>query len=339
MSPTTSSRSSAAPPCTATRGRLVLRADGGDGVGAGHVGRCLALAEAWERAGGSSMLVVTAGAADHARRMATTVELAVVDVVPGSRADAEATAAIGEGAWLVVDGYRFHAEARPSGEHVLAIDDFGHGGGGRAEVLLDQNLGASAHHYAGRPHDRLLLGPTFALLRDATPERVPSLGEPRRVLLSVGGEASAAVVRHVRHVVAALSGRGLQFDVMGGVRGDDLPASEGLRVHGFIADPGPLLAGADLAVAAAGSSVYALCRYGVPSVVIPFHDNQEPIAAAFAAAGAALTPVDASDPDTTVALVEQLLADASRREQLGAAGARLVDGQGAARVVDAMQRS
>lgn len=337
MSPTTSSRSSAALVPRAEVGRLCLRADGGGGVGAGHVGRCLALAEAWERAGGTAVLVLTDEAAAHARHMGASVEVAVVDVDPGTPEDAEATAAIGEGGWLVVDGYRFGSWPSPTGEHVLALDDFGHGGGGPAELILDQNLGATAEAYASRPHERLLLGPSFALLRGGeSAARSRRRGAPRRVVLPVGGEANEAVLRHVGEVVRALDRRGLALDVVGGVHSGDLPAVDGLRVHGFVADPNDLLASADLAVAVAGSTVYALCRHGVPSVVIPFHDNQVPIAEAFAAAGVALTPTEPAEPAATVALVERLLDDDVERERLGAAAARLVDGHGAARVVDAV---
>ena len=67
-----------------SRRPLVLRADGGGGVGAGHVGRCIVLAEAWRRAGGDAHLVLTPTAAAHAEQMQTTVPVALIDVEPGS---------------------------------------------------------------------------------------------------------------------------------------------------------------------------------------------------------------------------------------------------------------
>lgn len=320
--------------------RLVLRADGGDRVGAGHVGRCLALAEAWVRTGGDALLAVTASAAAQARRMSPNVDLAILDVETGSPEDAAATTRLSAGGWLVIDGYRFDRAARPSGRGVLVIDDFGHGGRLDAEVVLDQNLGASPHCYAGRPPEaRLLLGPSFALLRGGPRPVVDRTGEPRTVLVSVGGEPTDTVLVHVTAVVDALVGAGLHVDVIGGLSADDLPPAAGLTVHGFLADPAALVDGADLAVAAAGSSVYSLCRSGTPSVVVPFHDNQVPIAAEFHRAGVALTPDDPREPAGTIALVERLVADDALRARLGAAAARLVDGHGADRVVAELRRS
>lgn len=339
MSPTTSSRSSAALVDARPRrpDHLVLRADGGDGVGSGHVGRCLALAEAWERAGGYALLVLTPAAARAAEALGCTVAVSVLDVPPGSPADADRTDALADGAWLVVDGYRF--SGLPRSGPVLVLDDFGHGAGGDATVLLDQNLRAAADHYAGRHVGRLLLGPSYALLRAMPVVPADRSAPPVRAVVAVGGEPSALVLGHVRVVIEALVADGVGVDVIGGAGPVDLPDLEGLVVHGFVADPAPLLARADVAVAAAGSTVYSLCRHGVPSVVIAFHANQAPIARAFAAASVALTPAVPDDPDESVALVRRLLGDPGLRTRLGAAGAALVDGRGADRVVAALREA
>lgn len=323
-----------------TGDRLVLRADGGAGVGAGHVARCLALAEAWQDAGGDALLAVDAAAADHARRMSPTVDLAVLDVEPGTAEDARTTTSLSAGAWLVIDGYRFSTPARPGGERVLVIDDFGHGGRMDASIILDQNLGGGAACYRGRrAGTRLLLGPAYALLRGDRPVVAERPAGPATILVSVGGEPLPPVLDHFRAVVAALMADGTRVEVIGGASPDDLPVGPEVAVHGFLDDPGAVIARADVAVAAAGSTLYALCRAGVPAVVVPFHTNQEPIARSFHAAGAAVTPADPTDPGRTIALLRQLLVDDERRRRLGSAAAALVDGGGAARVVAELRRS
>ncbi len=311
-------------------------------MGAGHVARCLTLAEAWQDAGGDALLAVDRSAAEHARRMSPAVDLAVLDVEPGTAEDARTTTSLSDGAWLVLDGYRFATPARPTGERVLVIDDFGHGGRADASIILDQNLGTSADRYRSRPAGtRLLLGPAYALLRRDRPvvgARVAARGAtPMTVLVSVGGEPSPAVLDHFGTVVGALAADGVRIDVIGGASPDDLPSGPGVTVHGFLDDPGPVIARADLAVAAAGSTVYALCLSRVPAVIVPFHANQEPIARSFHDAGAALTPAMPSDARETIALLRQLLVDDDRRHRLGATAGALVDGGGAARVVAEMR--
>lgn len=316
----------------------MLRADGGDGVGAGHVARCLTLAEAWQDAGGDALLAVDASAAEHARRMSPAVDLAVLDVEPGTAEDARTTTSLSDGAWLVVDGYRFATPARPTGERVLVIDDFGHGGRADASIILDQNLGAGADCYRSRPAGtRLLLGPAYALLRRGRPVVEARGSAPATVLVSVGGEPAPPVLDHFGTVVGALAADGVRIDVIGGASPDDLPSGPGVTVHGFLDDPGPVISRADLAVAAAGSTVYALCLSRVPAVIVPFHANQEPIARSFHDAGAALTPTMPSDARETIALLRQLLVDDDRRHRLGATAGALVDGGGAARVVAEMR--
>ena len=318
------------PPDLPPPGRLVLRADGGEGVGAGHVARCLALAEAWVAAGGSAELAVTPGGAVHARRLGASVPVRELDVDAGTPDDIAATADLG-GGWLVLDGYRFGPGYRPADGRLLVVDDHAHGRAGAADVLLDQNLGARAEDYPAVGDARLLLGPTYALLRAGAIRVGPRTDDPRRVVVNTGGEPSAAVLDAVRAVTAALAAEGLAVDVIGGADATQIDAVPGVTVHGFVANPEPLLVEADLAVTPAGSTVYGLCRAGIPAVVAAFHDNQERIATALADAGAAVTVPP--DPEALVDGVRVLIRDGERRARIAAAAGRLVDGAGADRVV------
>lgn len=327
------------PPEPSAPRRLVLRADGGGRVGAGHVGRCVALAEAWVRAGGDAVLALTPAAAVHAEAMATSIPIEVLDVDPGSGADAEATAALSEDDWLVVDGYRFGTDLRPSGDHVVHIADRGHGPGGTAAIVLDQNLGARADDYLPEvPGRAVLLGPHYALLRSGPVVANAVEATPRRAVVALGGAPEPGVVAHLDHAIEALVVAGLEVDVLGGDGPGPAPAARpGVTVHGFVADPDAVLVRADLAVSPAGSTVYALCARGIPAVVVAFHDNQEAIAEALAAAGAALSsPPD--DPEATGTLLGKLVGDRELRVALATSAARLVDGRGAERVVTELRR-
>src|SRR5262245_45193605 len=93
---------------------LALRTEAGPGIGAGHLARCLALAEAWIARAGTAVIAIPAVASPWDRRLAE----AGVDVVdPGDLPDAAA--------WYVADGYRLtstHAELRSRGR-LLVVDD------------------------------------------------------------------------------------------------------------------------------------------------------------------------------------------------------------------------
>ena len=166
----------------------------------------------------------------------------MLDVAPGSRADAEATAhSLSDDGWLVVDGYRFHALPACRGG-VLVIDDFGHGGAGD---------GAAARPEPGR-HRRALPGPTGApaasralpCARSCAGRRPAADRTPTHGPAAVGGEPTDAVLRHVAEVAHALAAgaSGRRHRRRDARR--ELPAlPDGLRVHGSC--PTRATAGAD----------------------------------------------------------------------------------------------
>src|SRR5215831_4393154 len=100
--------------------RLVLRAASGDGVGTGHLARCLALAQAWIDAGGLAALD-SPGAPVHWRDRYLAEGVATIDGAAGAPTSDD---------WVVFDGYGFPPQgavrARQAGAHVLIVDDHGH---------------------------------------------------------------------------------------------------------------------------------------------------------------------------------------------------------------------
>src|SRR5262249_32858596 len=97
--------------------------------------------------------------------------------------------------WLVLDGYHFDAAyqqaIRAAGYRLLVIDDMAHLPQYYADVLLNQNMHATALHYHCNPEATLLLGSCYALLRPEFPawrgrqRSVPEVA--RKVLVTMGG--------------------------------------------------------------------------------------------------------------------------------------------------------
>jgi spore coat polysaccharide biosynthesis predicted glycosyltransferase SpsG/RimJ/RimL family protein N-acetyltransferase len=296
---------------------LVLRADGGPGIGWGHLGRCLALAQAW-RDGGGEVALVAEQIPDSWRDRYRTEGVRIEQ--PGAPPP--------HAAWVVLDGYQLGASAqrwaRSAGAQVAVIDDHGTSGASDADIVVDQNLGASASAYAALPSTaRLLVGPSYALLRRdvlaarAAHEIAPDVA---RLAVALGGAAPSDLVATVDAALADAR----------------LAAIEPVRLRGQ-ADVGALLATCDLAIAAAGSTSLELLAIGVPAVVLPIVDNQMPVARALADHDAAVVLRPSAAAEEIAAAASVLAGDLDARQQLSATGRALVDGFGARRVVAAMR--
>ena len=300
---------------------LGVIADYGD-VGFGHLARSLAVIQEWRARGGAARLH-TAGALPDgwARRLADEG----VSIVPLDVAQAKADA------WLL-DGYRLdpNLQSKVRNRGVVAVvDDHGIVGRYDADLIIDQNLGASAQDYRARTDGaELLLGPRFALLRReivrARPSAPPDRREqPRRLLVALGGQPPADLRDLVEPVIHEAMAWGLEAD----------------RLEGITNVSGPLGA-ATLALSAAGSTSWELCAFGIPAVIVAAAPNQRRIARQLGRVGAA---VDGGDLGTTsseilVAALRSLVDDPSTRMTQCRVGRGLVDGAGARRVVDALLR-
>src|SRR2546422_2792229 len=143
-------------------------------MGTGHIMRCLALAQAWQDAGGQPVFAMTESLpALDARLEAERFSIEHLDAAPGSDSDAQQTAQLAgrlSAHWVVLDGYHFdecyERSVKKHGPQLLVMDDYGHGPHTEADLLVNQNLHANGSVYVGpNEHRRLLLGPGYALLR------------------------------------------------------------------------------------------------------------------------------------------------------------------------------
>jgi spore coat polysaccharide biosynthesis predicted glycosyltransferase SpsG len=157
-----------------TAATLILRADGGPGIGGGHIMRWLALAQAWSETGGRAAFCAAALAPSLQQRLVDEgFGCTTLDATAGSNADVEATLATAKSLGarvIVIDGYQFpvefHQRLRDAGLKIAAIDDNGEIGRYTDDLVINQNRHASATLYAQRAgHTRLLLGTEYALLR------------------------------------------------------------------------------------------------------------------------------------------------------------------------------
>lgn len=322
--------------------RVAFLTHGGPAIGLGHVTRCLSLARALAAAGARVVFLVGQEA-----RVTSAVEAGGFDAVEtdwesAGTAARDLVAALRPEA-LIVDSYAVSAALldmlRPLVGQLVAIDDLADR---PLPVHAVVNGGIDAEHLeyrGGLPETVYLLGPRYALLDPAyaaAPER-RSRASVERVLVTLGGGLHPAALRAV--VQAALSLGTAAVDVpvgpFAGKGTADAIQDARVVIHRGVSALRSLMLAADVAISGAGMTLYELAATATPAVSLTMAPNQRPNAAAFQRAGAALAAGATDHPDlcaTVTGHLGRLAADAELREKLGAAGRRLVDGQGASRV-------
>jgi UDP-2,4-diacetamido-2,4,6-trideoxy-beta-L-altropyranose hydrolase len=320
-------------------------------MGAGHVMRCLALAQGWKRSGGHAVFVMASSMpALHKRLQDEGLPVIRLDVAAGVAADADRTVqtARQEGAeWVVVDGYQFDADyqrrVKDAGLRLLVIDDYGHASHYAADLVLNQNPHARAEQYARRePGTRLLLGTRFALLREqfrawqVWHRENPDVA--RKILITFGGTDPD---NSTGRVLDALRGIDLEIRVVVGAahmqRACLASMVAGLPDATLITDASnmpELMAWADMAVTAGGSTCLELAFMGVPALAFVTASNQVESVSALDARGAVID-MGRSEALSAPRLQETVVAlagDSQRRSAMSRSGRELVDGFGSERV-------
>jgi UDP-2,4-diacetamido-2,4,6-trideoxy-beta-L-altropyranose hydrolase len=340
---------------------LLIRADADTRMGTGHVMRCLALAQAWQDSGGRVRLAAASlTPALEARLRQEGIAVERWDVAPGSEADAaRLSQAIVQlrAPWVVVDGYQFTSEyqraVKSAGGKLLVIDDYGHASPYMADLVLNQNVHAAKALYRQRePATRLLLGPSYALLRREfwswrTWQRViPPVA--RRLLVTLGGSDPDNVTLRVIEAVAELDLDGLETIVVVGGSNPHVTALEAaaggcrtaMRLVTDVTDMPHWMTWADAAVTAAGGTLWELAMLAVPSLTLILADNQEP-AARYLDEHGIFSTLDwgpRATPGLIAGKLSHLLQSGDLRQQCSRKAAALVDGGGVFRVVEAMRR-
>lgn len=339
--------------------RVAIRADASAAMGAGHVMRCLALAQALAEAG-AQVTFLSRSLPGDLNGIASECGFAVtvLEGMPNwnDAVDARASAATLDEPvdWLIVDHYGLDAAwervLRDRAKRILAIDDLAdreHD----CDVLVDQNLIADMEdRYTEKtpPACLRLLGPRYAMLREefrlARAQTSTRRGSLRRVLVHFGGGDASAVTRSAVTALAKLDRADLHVDVVAppAMAGADTIRSACAALprgvlHGHVRDMAVLMSAADLALGASGTSTWERCCVALPALTVALVEHQAPVAAAVAKAGAAEFLGRAEDVDASRwAERIEAIADPDRLRALSGRAFALVDGEGVYRIAKTM---
>lgn len=333
--------------------RLIVRADAGPAIGTGHVMRSLALATGWIVLGGTATLVsrcLPPALRTQAAELGVGVEDLEAEIDTPTRWLARPAGAV------VIDGWAFDtaylSEVALTGVPLLVVDDKVDRVHYPGALLLNPNLPADPARYAGRTEARLLLGPHYAPLRRAFRDRRHSREQPpvaRSLLVLMGGadpDGYSAIALRAATDAAVELGKGTIVRLVVGGANPRLPelratataCATDVEIHHDVRDMAALMADADLAISAAGSTIWELCCMGVPAVVGSLNDSETPSATHLDALGAAvdLGPFSSVNAVRIRHALVELGRDQRRRHLLSEAARNLVDGRGVDRILGAI---
>lgn len=325
-----------------------FRVDGGPTIGLGHVGRVAALAAEAARRGFRCRFALNDDAT--ARAFVASRGFGDVVTVPLSLAAEVAflTDAVG-GAPLVTDlrgkDPAFYRALREAGVWACAVDDMGEAL--VAPLVVNGGAAEPPPRYEELwPPQRFLLGPAYVPLPPAYADEPPAADDAgrTRLLITFGGSDADDYAARALEALDELEPPDVDL-VLGPAypyvaRTRELAAQSRHRVdvHAPARDMLPLYRRARVALAAGGITQYELLSCGVPTVSIPHVAREEAECAAFAKRGAVVTydVAELRPGGAVIGEVRRLWEDENRRREMAAAGRALVDGRGAARVLDAI---
>jgi UDP-2,4-diacetamido-2,4,6-trideoxy-beta-L-altropyranose hydrolase len=340
---------------------LVIRADASTQIGSGHVMRCLALAEAWQDQGGAVVFVSELPAGVRMRLETEGISVYPLNAEAGSQEDANQVIEVAQGLntrYITVDGYNFGAEyqkwLKDAGFRLLVLDDNGHADHYYADIVLNQNTHAHESLYPSRePYTRLLLGTRYALLRREFwawrdwQRDIPEVA--RKVLVTMGGGDPDNVTSKVLRALEHIEVDNLEVKIIVGVSNPHCDALQEvarqsphtIQLVQNADDMPALMAWADVAVTAGGSTCWELAFMGLPGILIVLADNQHASAERLGVQGmvlnlgwhADLTPAAIAEPLTL------LLERAEHRKRISLHGRELVDSRGSERVVKSLRQA
>ena len=300
--------------------KILIRADASETIGTGHVMRCISLAKKakdnkWEPC------FVLRDPSQSIIELLKFFEIPLKILKTENQIDKKIEQRLQHASWLpvnqeldamqtldiinefkpncvVVDHYSldafWHKLVSEGCKTTLVIDDLGdrHLIG---DLVLDQNIGASAEKYEGKIYGsyKLLLGPRFALLRDEFSKwREHSMKDRfekkiENILITMGGvDFENYTLEIMKELIKSKHAENCKFTI---IVGRSYPYLNSLkvfteesklkiRVFSDVKNMAKIMSNSDLCIGAAGSTSWERCCLGLPTITFAIANNQKEIA-------------------------------------------------------------
>lgn len=354
--------------------RIIFRTDSSNTIGSGHLMRCLTLAARLQKEGSSvtficrrliGNLIQLVGKKGFETFTLPFFETTSNDPVNQGKCEKspdvnretdvdqcrEIINKSGPVDWIIVDhyglDYQWEKAMRPFSDNIMVIDDLANRRHD-CDLLLDQNL---FDHFENRYDDLVpgkclkLLGPRYTMLRPEFLRHRDKLrrrnGRIERILIFLGAADSNGITAIALEAVGMLGRPDLTVDV---VVGDCNPNSDSIRefcqtipggnFHRQVDNMADLMAAADIAIGAGGSTTWERCCLGLPTFFIATTDNEIEVSQTCDRAGIGKYLGSYGEISSQL-ICDELAGIMEKPETLrlwGENAARLVDGQGIERV-------
>jgi len=255
--------------------------------------------------------------------------------------------------WIIIDHYsldqRFEKQMRGITKHIMVIDDLAdrvHD----CDILLDQNFYKDQQQrYIGKvpSHCRQLLGPSYAMLRSEFKECHQFVsartGKVRKILVFFGGMDVENLTGVALNVLVGMN-LDLQVDVVIGLLH---PCKEEIvqfckknkfNIYVQTTNMPALMAQADLAIGAGGTSIWERSCMGLPSICIVSADNQQKQIADLNHANLIFSPQELNITfDFLPSIFNHLISQPEMLKDISSKSLKMVDGLGVIRVASALK--
>lgn len=329
----------------------IFQAEGGFGQGLGHLVRCLSVADALKKQQIRSVFIVRDFPAAKEIVSQRGYPMEVLSGKASSESETlQMLSWIHQADFVFLDGYEFSSDyfrrLSVSQAALAVFDDLMN-----RDLPVDLVIGnayAKAEDYQGKlgKSTTLIAGPQYLALR---PEfhQLPKhavADKIRHVLLTFGGEDPHNATEKIVSLLESIPDKLILEVLLGAGYAWEESLQRALKysphevhLHRNLANPAPLFQKVDLAVTAAGTSVWELAAAGTPMMIVKTASNQEKMLPYLQQQGLGVLLGDLQHVnETELKKGLESVRDKAVRQKQSVLGQQLVDGKGAERIASAL---
>lgn len=326
---------------------ILIRADANEKIGTGHVMRCLSLASAFHNDGQKVMFLTADHRGDKLIKSRGFESICLdSEWTDMESEDADIAVKSCRPDLLLVDSYfatEPYMHSLTKTVRLAYIDDM-NAAQWDVDYLINYNIFGTVMDYTkySPSHTSLILGPRFAPLRDEFKDiQKHKIKQVTDIMVSAGGADPEGITEKLmtgicpemsdirfHFIVGALNPRLDKIKEM---------VTPNIILHINEENMSGLMQSCDIAISAAGSTLYELCACGTPTITYTLADNQLVAADEFEKQGLMVNAGDCRNNEGFERIIGDelncLIDDPKKREQLSTRMQTLVDGRGAERII------